>query len=100
MVVYINKDKIKMSEQDSKGNAFRRVEDWERLAVLEVRVNDHEEDLKVVLENQSILSQGVADINTTLNRILWVAAGSFGTVVAHEVGVLQAVGAVLGINIQ
>ncbi len=67
---------------------FRRIEDLERLAVLEVRVNDHEEDLKQLLVHQEVLSKGLAGINATLRKILYVCIGAGAMIAVQQEGLI------------
>lgn len=69
--------------------SFRREEDRERLAVLEIRVADHAEDLKEVFRHQAILSKGVEGINRTLRMIMYTVVGSALTLVLQEAGLLK-----------
>ena len=66
------------------------IKDSERLAVLEVRVNDHEEDLKHMQKNQELLREGIAGIQTTLQRILFVIVGAVSILVLQEQGLFKA----------
>lgn len=75
---------------DEELTTFRRTEDWERLAVLEVRVNDHAHDLKQVFKHQELLSEGIAGINSTLQRILYVMVGAGAILLVQEVGLFEA----------
>lgn len=67
------------------------IKDSERLAVLEVRVNDHEEDLKHMQKNQELLREGIAGIQITLQRILFVIVGAVSILVLQEQGLFKAV---------
>jgi hypothetical protein len=67
----------------------------ERLAVLEVQVSDHEEDLKRIFEHQEVLSKGIASIDKTLNRIFWAVSGAAFLYVAQQVGVMELVQLIL-----
>lgn len=69
--------------------SFRRVEDKERLAVLEIRVADHADDLKEVFRHQAILSKGVEGINRTLRTIMYSTIAAALTVVIQEVGLVK-----------
>ena len=95
MVVFVNNTRNKgpgippMNDEELK--TFRRTEDWERLAVLEVRVNDHAQDLKQVFKHQELLSEGIAGINSTLQRILYVMVGAGSLLVIQELGLMNAV---------
>lgn len=82
----------KMSTKEEDLKTFRRIEDWERLAVLEVRVNDHESDLKQVFIHQELLSNGIAGINKTLQKILWVIVGAVTILLFQKYGALETIG--------
>lgn len=49
--------------------------DRERLAVLEVRVNDHEEDIKRLIQNYEALALTVTNISGHLQQIKWTVVG-------------------------
>lgn len=70
---------------------FRRSDDLERIAVLEVRVNDHEEDLKQLTLHQEQLSEGITNINTTLQRILYAIIGAGLVIIANQIGFTETV---------
>lgn len=92
MVLFVQETSTKespMSDSKDKLQSFRRVEDWERLAVLEVRVNDHEEDLKQVFKHQELLSEGIAGINSTLKMILYVLIGAGSAILVQEIGLMK-----------
>ena len=98
MVVFVNNTRASKESgmSTNEDNTFRRLEDWERLAVLEVRVNDHSEDLKQVFKHQEILSEGVASINSTLLKILYTLVGAGTFLVLQERGLVDTFFALLG----
>lgn len=61
----------------------------ERIAVLEVRVDNHEEDIQQVFKHQEVLSKGIASIDKTLNRISWAVSGAALLYVAQQIGVVE-----------
>ena len=65
---------------------FRRAEDWERLAILEVRVDDHESDIKEVVDNQKKLATSIDLVNKTLLQIKYTVIGAIVILVAQEFG--------------
>lgn len=69
----------------------RRSEDVARIAVLELRVNDHEEDLKQLTTHQEQLSTGINDINITLQRILYAIIGAGLVIIANQIGFTETV---------
>jgi hypothetical protein len=68
---------------------YRRTEDVARIAVLELRVNDHSEDLKQLTLHQEQLSSGITEINNTLQRILYAIVGAGGVIIAGQVGIVE-----------
>lgn len=78
-----------MMTEDEQALQFRRIEDRERLAVLEIRVADHSDDLKEVFKHQEILAKGVEGINKTLRMIMYSCVGAAVTVVMQDVGLLK-----------
>lgn len=65
--------------------------DGERIAVLEVKVRDHEEDIKHMLAHQETLAKGISGINKTLRGIFWIAVGAGGAVIVQQVGIFEAI---------
>ncbi len=82
-------------DQMNKVKAFRRAEDWERLAILEVRVDDHEADIKEIVKNQEKLTAAIDTVNKTLLQIKYVIIGAVGVILTHEMGLLDAVLAIV-----
>ncbi|MEE8598551.1 MAG: hypothetical protein V3S69_03410 [Dehalococcoidales bacterium] len=70
-------------------NLDRRKEDNERLAVLEIRVENHEEDLRQMSLHQEMLSKGIANIDKTLRMIFWSVCGACGLLIAQQLGVVE-----------
>jgi len=81
--------------EDEKALQFRRIEDRERLAVLEIRVSDHEEDLRQVFEHQKILSEGISKIANTLRKIMYAFVGAASLLVLQELGLVSTITALL-----
>ena len=60
--------------------------DSERIAVLEVRVGDHDKNFQVVFKNQDQMNKGIAKIHDTLVKILYVLVGTAVTLIVQEYG--------------
>ena len=65
--------------------------DSERLAVLEVRVSEHDKDFIHVFKHLEEMAKGLSNIYTTLNRILFVLVGTALTLIVQEYGIHDAV---------
>ena len=66
---------------DKKATDLRRVEDWERLAILEVRVDDHDEDIKALIKQGAEFSASMQKIVNTLQQIKWTMVGALGMII-------------------
>ena len=60
-----------------------------RVIKLELRVEDHAEDLKRLQDISDSLKKSLAGIEKTLAQIKWIAIGAAITLVANEVGVIK-----------
>lgn len=74
---------------------LRRTEDIERIAVLEVRVNDHEEDIHQLIKHQQELSVSLSCIVDTLRQVRTALITAILVFVASQVGVMEAIKAFL-----
>lgn len=66
-----------------------------RVIKLELRVDNHEEDLKKLSDISNSLKQSLAGIEKTLAQIKWIAIGVVITLVANEVGMIKVIKAFL-----
>lgn len=66
-----------------------------RVIKLELRVEDHAEDLKRLQDISDSLKKSLAGIEKTLAQIKWIAIGAAITLVANEVGVVKVIKAFL-----
>jgi hypothetical protein len=66
-----------------------------RVIKLELRVEDHTEDLKRLQDISDSLKKSLAGIEKTLAQIKWIAIGVVITLVANEVGIVKVVKAFL-----
>jgi hypothetical protein len=60
-----------------------------RVIKLELRVEDHADDLKRLQDISDSLKKSLAGIEKTLAQIKWIAIGAIITLVANEVGVVK-----------
>ena len=60
-----------------------------RVIKLELRVEDHAEDLKRLQDISDSLKKSLAGIEKTLAQIKWIAIGVVITLVANEVGIIK-----------
>lgn len=60
-----------------------------RVIKLELRVEDHAEDLKRLQDISDSLKKSLAGIEKTLAQIKWIAIGAVISLVANEVGVIK-----------
>ena len=60
-----------------------------RVIKLELRVEDHAEDLKRLQDISDSLKKSLAGIEKTLAQIKWIAIGAALTLVANEVGIVK-----------
>ena len=60
-----------------------------RVIKLELRVEDHAEDLKRLQDISDSLKKSLAGIEKTLAQIKWLAIGGTVTLVANEVGIIK-----------
>ena len=60
-----------------------------RVIKLELRVEDHAEDLKRLQDISDSLKKSLAGIEKTLAQIKWLAIGGTITLVANEVGIIK-----------
>lgn len=79
------------TDDDKTGNYLRRTEDLERIAVLEVRVNDHEEDIHQLIKHQQELSESLSCIVDTLKQVRTALITAILVFVASQVGVTEAI---------
>jgi hypothetical protein len=66
-----------------------------RVIKLELRVEDHAEDLKRLSDISDSLKKSLAGIEKTLAQIKWIAIGAIITLVANEVGVVKVLKALI-----
>lgn len=66
-----------------------------RVIKLELRVDNHEEDLKKLSDISNSLKQSLAGIEKTLAQIKWIAIGVTLTLLANEVGIVKVIKAFL-----
>lgn len=66
-----------------------------RVIKLELRVEDHSEDLKRLQDISDSLKKSLAGIEKTLAQIKWIAIGVVITLVANEVGIIKVIKAFL-----
>lgn len=60
-----------------------------RVIKLELRVEDHADDLKRLQDISDSLKKSLAGIEKTLAQIKWIAIGVVITLVANEVGMIK-----------
>lgn len=60
-----------------------------RVIKLELRVEDHSEDLKRLQDISDSLKKSLAGIEKTLAQIKWIAIGVVITLVGNEVGIVK-----------
>lgn len=60
-----------------------------RVIKLELRVEDHADDLKRLQDISDSLKKSLAGIEKTLAQIKWIAIGVVITLVANEVGIIK-----------
>ena len=60
-----------------------------RVIKLELRVDNHEEDLKKLSDISDSLQRSLIGIEKTLAQIKWLALGAVITLVANEVGIIK-----------
>lgn len=66
-----------------------------RVIKLELRVEDHAEDLKRLQDISDSLKKSLAGIEKTLAQIKWLAIGGTVTLVANEVGFIKVLKALI-----
>ena len=79
----------------STDDTFRRAEDWERLAIIEVRVNDHEEDIRQLISHQQELSKSFESIVSTLKQVRTALLTAIAFFLLNEMGLLATIKALL-----
>ncbi len=84
-----------LTTDDTNNNYLRRTEDLERIAVLEVRVNDHEEDIHQLIKHQQELSESLSCIVDTLKQVRTALITAILVFVASQVGVVEAAKALI-----
>lgn len=60
-----------------------------RVIKLELRVDNHEDDLKKLQDISDSLKRSLVSIEKTLAQIKWLALGVAFTLVANEVGIIK-----------
>lgn len=60
-----------------------------RVIKLELRVDNHEEDLRKLSDISDSLKKSLVGIEKTLAQIKWIALGVVFTLVANEVGIIK-----------
>lgn len=60
-----------------------------RVIKLELRVDNHEEDLKKLSDISDSLKKSLVGIEKTLAQIKWIAIGAVLTLVANEIGIVK-----------
>lgn len=60
-----------------------------RVIKLELRVDNHEEELKKLSDISDSLQKSLVGIEKTLAQIKWIAIGAVLTLVANEVGIIK-----------
>ncbi len=60
-----------------------------RVIKLELRVDDHADDLKRLQDISDSLKKSLQGIEKTLAQIKWIAIGSIVTLLANEVGIIK-----------
>lgn len=60
-----------------------------RVIKLELRVDNHEEDLKKLQDISDSLKKSLTSIEKSLAQIKWLAIGVALTLVANEVGIIK-----------
>ena len=60
-----------------------------RIIKLELRVEDHADDLKRLQDISDSLKKSLQGIEKTLSQIKWIAIGSIITLLANEIGVIK-----------
>lgn len=66
-----------------------------RVIKLELRVEDHADDLKRLQDISDSLKKSLAGIEKTLAQIKWLAIGGTITLVANEVGFIKVLKALI-----
>lgn len=66
-----------------------------RVIKLELRVEDHSEDLKRLQDISDSLKKSLQGIKKTLAQIKWIAIGVVITLLANEVGIVKVLKAFL-----
>lgn len=66
-----------------------------RVIKLELRVEDHADDLKRLQDISDSLKKSLAGIEKSLAQIKWIAIGVVITLVANEVGIVKVMKALL-----
>jgi hypothetical protein len=66
-----------------------------RVIKLELRVEDHADDLKRLQDISDSLKKSLAGIEKTLAQIKWIAIGVVITLLANEVGIVKVLKAFL-----
>ena len=89
------KEDSAVADKEGRLQSFRRADDWERLAILEVRVNDHGEDIEHLILNQSKLSSSLESINRTLLTIRTALYTSVGLLALLQLGFKDFISAIL-----
>ena len=74
---------------------FNPAHDWERVAILEVRVSSHEDSIKHLFTHQEKLAESLDSISKTLLQIKYVVLGALGVVMITEIGLIDALKALL-----
>jgi uncharacterized coiled-coil protein SlyX len=62
-----------------------------RIIKLELRVEDHAEDLKRLQDISESLKKSLIGIEKTLSQIKWIATGAVVVIVAQTIGVDKAI---------
>lgn len=60
-----------------------------RVIKLELRVDNHEEELKKLSDISDSLQKSLVGIEKTLAQIKWIAIGAVLTLVANEIGIIK-----------
>jgi uncharacterized coiled-coil protein SlyX len=66
-----------------------------RVIKLELRVDNHEDDLKKLQDISDSLQRSLMGIEKTLAQIKWLALGVTFTLVANEIGIIKIIKAML-----
>ena len=70
-------------------DVLRRIEDLQRIAILEVRVKDHEEDIHQLIKHQQDLSESLSRIADTLKQVRTAVVTAILVFVASQIGVIE-----------